>query len=469
MQSNVFDLIIIGGGPGGYVAAIRASQLGFNVACVEKKNTLGGTCLNEGCIPSKTLLNASHKYSEISNNGLNEIGVKATNVKLDLDQMMANKNEVVTGLTKGIDQLFNKNKITRLSGHAEIKGPGQVQIKSGPDKGIFEAKRIVIATGSKPLSPQGIEIDEKTIISSSGALTLSKVPKRLLVIGAGYIGIEMATVWSRLGAKVEVIDALPNILNGMDGEIISKFKSILKKQGITFTLGSSLKQIKENKSGLMATIFDEKNSKESKIGCDILLVAIGRQPNTENLGIESLGIIKTEMGHIDVDEKFETNIPGIFAIGDVIEGPMLAHKAEEDGVAAVELMAGIAGHVDYGLIPGIVYTYPEIAYVGKTEDQLKTDGHSFKKSVFPFLANSRARATGHTDGLVKLLADSQTDKLLGAHIIGSDAGNLIHEICAAMAFGAAAEDIARTCHGHPTMNEAIKEAALGLGTGAIHI
>jgi dihydrolipoamide dehydrogenase len=469
MSEASFDLIVIGGGPAGYVAAIRASQLGMTVACIDKRDTLGGTCLNVGCIPSKALLNASEKFAEASSGALEGLGVKISSVKLDLDAMMESKDNIVSGLTSGIAHLFKKNKITRLTGSATITAPGTVELTDGPDKGVFSAERILIATGSVPTSLPGIEIDEKKIVSSTGALALEKLPKKLVVIGAGYIGLEMGTVWSRLGTEVEVVEYLPRILPGMDLEVANKFKAMLTKQGLKFHLGTAVKSAKSSRSGVTLTVADAKTGEEQDISCDIALVSVGRKPNTDNLGLEALGVEMTDRGQIAVDADFETNIEGIFAVGDVIPGPMLAHKAEEDAVAAVEIMAGQSGHVDYDLVPGIVYTAPEIATLGVTEEMLKEAGTDYKKGVFPFLANSRAKATGHTEGFVKILADAKTDKILGCHIIAHEAGTLIHEVATAMAFGASSEDIARTCHGHPTMNEAVKEAALAVDGRAIHI
>ena len=469
MSEASFDLIVIGGGPAGYVAAIRASQLGMTVACIDKRDTLGGTCLNVGCIPSKALLNASEKFAEASSGALEGLGVKISSVKLDLDAMMESKDNIVSGLTSGIAHLFKKNKITRLTGSATITAPGTVELTDGPDKGGFSAERILIATGSVPTSLPGIEIDEKKVVSSTGALALEKLPKKLVVIGAGYIGLEMGTVWSRLGTEVEVVEYLPRILPGMDLEVANKFKAMLTKQGLKFHLGTAVKSAKSSRSGVTLTVADAKTGEEQDISCDIALVSVGRKPNTDNLGLEALGVEMTDRGQIAVDADFETNIEGIFAVGDVIPGPMLAHKAEEDAVAAVEIMAGQAGHVDYDLVPGIVYTAPEIATLGATEEMLKEAGTDYKKGVFPFLANSRAKATGHTEGFVKILADAKTDKVLGCHIIAHEAGTLIHEVATAMAFGASSEDIARTCHGHPTMNEAVKEAALAVDGRAIHI
>ena len=467
-SENHSDLLVIGAGPGGYVAAIRAAQLGMSVTVIEKRATLGGTCLNVGCIPSKALLNSSEKFEEASQGHLDALGISHGKAKLDLGKMMAVKDDVVKGLTGGIDLLFRKNKITRLTGMATITAPGKVSLDGEDGVTKLSADRILIATGSEPVSLPGVDIDEDKIVSSTGALSLKSVPKKLILIGAGYIGLEMGTVWSRLGADVEVVEYLPRILPGMDSEVASKFKGILEKQGLNFRLGTAVKSAKANKSGVVVDITSGDGDVE-KLTADIVLVAVGRRPSTDGLGLEEVGVNLDERGRVLVDEDFETNIPGIFAIGDVIPGPMLAHKAEEDGVAAVEIMAGLAGHVDYDHVPGIVYTAPEIATLGKTEDQLKEAGAEFNKGVFPFMANSRARAIGHTEGFVKILADRKTDRVLGVHIIGHEAGTLIHECATAMAFGASSEDIARTCHGHPTMNEAVKEAALAVDGRAIHI
>ena len=468
-DQNHADLIVIGAGPGGYVAAIRAAQLGMSVVCIEKRATLGGTCLNVGCIPSKALLHTSEKYHDATSGHLAEIGVGVGKPKLDLAAMMANKDEIVSSLTGGIDLLFRKNKVTRITGMATITAPGQVTVTGDDGTKDLTADRILIATGSEPASLPGVEIDEDKIVSSTGALALPKVPKRLVLIGAGYIGLEMGTVWQRLGAEVEVVEYLPRILPGMDSEVASKFKSILEKQGLNFRLSTAVQSAKANKSGVVLDIAPAAGGDTEKLTADVVLVAVGRRPNTDGLGLAEVGVEIDDRGRIPVDEDFETNIPGIFAIGDVIPGPMLAHKAEEDGVAAVEIMAGMAGHVDYDHVPGIVYTAPEIATLGKTEDQLKDQGVTYNKGVFPFMANSRARAMGMTEGFVKILADATTDRVLGVHIIGHEAGTVIHECATAMAFGASSEDIARTCHGHPTLNEAVKEAALAVDGRAIHI
>ncbi|MGC6516879.1 MAG: dihydrolipoyl dehydrogenase [Candidatus Puniceispirillaceae bacterium] len=464
-----FDLIVIGAGPGGYVAAIRAAQLGMKVACVDKRETLGGTCLNVGCIPSKALLNSSETYAQAASGHLDDMGISFGKVSLDLKAMMASKDKIVSSLTGGIDLLFAKNKIKRLIGTAMISKQGEVTLTQGPDKGVYQAERILIASGSVPTSLPNVEIDEAKIVSSTGALALSEVPKKMVVIGAGYIGLEMGCVWSRLGAEVEVVEFLPRILPGMDNEVATKFKSLMEKQGLTFTLSTAVKSAKTTTKGVTLTLTDANGGDERSLSCDVALVSVGRKAATEDLGLDALGVTLNERGQILVDEDFETNIEGLYAIGDVIEGPMLAHKAEEDGVAAVEIMAGMAGHVDYDHVPGIVYTSPEVATLGMTEEALKEAGIAYHKGSFPFLANSRAKATGHTDGFVKMLACAKTDKVLGVHIIGHEAGTLIHECATAMAFGASSEDIARTCHGHPTMNEAVKEAALAVDKRAIHI
>ena len=442
MSNENFDLIVIGAGPGGYVGAIRAAQLGMRVACIEKGASLGGTCLNVGCIPSKALLHASEHYASAASGHLASMGVAIGSVKLDLAAMMQSKLDIVSGLTTGIDFLFKKNKITRLEGTARIDGAGMVTIVDGKDKGSYKSEKIMIATGSYASSLPGITIDEKHVVSSTGALSLNKCPEKLVVIGAGYIGLELGTVWARLGAKVEVVEFLPRILPGMDDEIAKKFMAIAKKQGLSFRLSTAVKQAKSSKAGVTLTVEPADGGKPESISADIALVSVGRHPKTDGLGLEASGIALTERGRIAFDTRFETSLDDVYAIGDVIDGPMLAHKAEEDAVAAVEMMAGRAGHVDYSLVPGIVYTAPEIATLGQSEETLKVANIDYKKGVFPFSANSRARAQGHSDGFVKILACSHTDKVLGVHIIGHEAGTVIHECAAAMAFGASAEDIA---------------------------
>jgi len=469
MQNISFDLVVIGAGPGGYVGAIRAAQLGMNVACVDRRATLGGTCLNVGCIPSKALLNASEHFANAASGSLGNMGVSVGKVTLDLNQMMQSKNDIVGSLTGGIDFLFKKNRITRLEGTASITASGKIKITDGKDKGDYQTEKIMIATGSTPSSLPGVSIDENRIVSSTGALSLNALPKKLVVIGAGYIGLELGTVWARLGSEVEVIEYLPRILPGMDSEVAKKFMTIAQKQGLKFRLGTAVKSVKPEKHGVSLAVTSADGGTEETIKANIALVSVGRHPATEGLGLDALGVVMTPLGRIAVDSRFETSIENVYAIGDVIDGPMLAHKAEEDAVAAVEMMVGKAGHVDYDHVPGIVYTAPEIATLGKSEDVLIDACVDYAKGVFPFSANSRARAQGHPDGFVKILACAETDKVLGVHIIGHDAGTVIHECATAMAFGASAEDIARTCHGHPTLNEAVKEAALAVDGRAIHM
>ena len=464
-----FDLTILGAGPGGYVAAIRAAQLGMKVAVIEKRATLGGTCLNIGCIPSKALLNSSEKFESINSSELKNIGIDLGAPKLNISKMMDNKNKIVTDLTKGIEFLFKKNKITSFIGNGYISSPTEVTVSSKNDTTIVKTSKILIATGSEAAALNNISIDEKKIVSSTGALELTTVPKKFIVVGGGYIGLEMGTVWRRLGSEVTVIEYLDRILPGMDSEIAKKFKLILQKQGIKFELNTAIQDAKIINNHVQLSAINNSSQEKLSFEADVVLIATGRIPNTNNIGLEDLGVKLSQKGQVLVNDKFQTNIPTIHAIGDVIPGPMLAHKAEEDGVAAVEIMNGVAGHVDYNLVPGIVYTSPEVATLGKTEDDLIDNNIQYNKGVFPFSANSRARAINHTDGLVKMLTDKNTDKVLGVHIIGHEAGNLVHEVATAMSFGGSAEDIARTCHGHPTLNEAVKEAALAAGTGAIHI
>ena len=464
-----FDLTILGAGPGGYVAAIRAAQLGMKVAVIEKRATLGGTCLNIGCIPSKALLNSSEKFESINSSELKNIGIDLGAPKLNISKMMDNKNRIVTDLTKGIEFLFKKNKITSFIGNGYISSPTEVTVSSKNDTTIVKTGKILIATGSEAAPLNNISIDEKKIVSSTGALELTTVPKKFIVVGGGYIGLEMGTVWRRLGSEVTVIEYLDRILPGMDSEIAKKFKLILQKQGIKFELNTAIQDAKIINNHVQLSAINNSSQEKLSFEADVVLIATGRIPNTNNIGLDDLGVKLSQKGQVLVNDKFQTNIPTIYAIGDVIPGPMLAHKAEEDGVAAVEIMNGVAGHVDYNLVPGIVYTSPEVATLGKTEDELIDNNIQFNKGVFPFSANSRARAINHTDGLVKMLTDKNTDKVLGVHIIGHEAGNLVHEVATAMSFGGSAEDIARTCHGHPTLNEAVKEAALAAGTGAIHI
>jgi dihydrolipoamide dehydrogenase len=469
MSEAAYDVVIIGGGPGGYVAAIRAAQLGLRTACIEKRGSLGGTCLNVGCIPSKALLQSSELYAE-AKHGLSEHGVKLGNVDLDLAAMLARKDKVVDGLTKGIELLFRKNKVDYLKGSGRLAGNGKVAVAlAAGGETTVAAKHIVIATGSESTPLPGVEIDEQQIVTSTGALTLSKVPGRFVVIGGGYIGLEMGSVWGRLGAKVTVVEFLDRIVPGMDGELAKQFQRVLSKQGMEFRLGTKVTGAKKANGAVTLTLEPAKGGPAETIEADAVLVAIGRRPYVEGLGLEAVGVALDERGRVKTDGHFATSVPGIYAIGDVIAGPMLAHKAEEEGVAIAEILAGQAGHVNYDTVPGVVYTWPEVATVGKTEEELKTANVAYAVGKFPFLANSRARASGDSEGFVKLLADAKTDRLLGAHIIGPDAGTLIHECVMAMEFGGSAEDVARAFHAHPTLNEAVKEAALAVAGRPIHI
>jgi len=467
-MADTYDLIIIGGGPGGYVAAIRAAQLGMKVACVEKRGALGGTCLNVGCIPSKALLQSSHHYEGAAHEFAAH-GVKTGKVSLDLKTMMGRKDQVVSDLTKGIEFLFKKNKVDYIVGEGKITAAGEVAVNPAKGKAeTLKANNILIATGSDVAPLPGVDIDEKQIISSTGALALDKVPENLVVVGAGVIGLELGSVWRRLGANVTVVEFLDTILPGMDADVCKQMQRILGKQGLEFKLSSKVAGAKKSKTGVTLSVEPASGGKAETIKADVVLVSIGRRPYTEGLGLEGVGV-EMDRGFIKVDEDYQTNVPGVFAIGDVIGGAMLAHKAEEEGIAAVEIMAGQSGHVDYGAIPGVVYTWPEVASVGATEEQLKEKGAAYSVGKFPFTANSRARANGETDGLVKMLSDAKTDKLLGVHIIGPAAGDLIQEAVTVMEFGGSAEDIARTCHAHPGLAEAVKEAALALAGRAIHI
>ncbi len=466
-MENNFDVIVIGGGPGGYVCAIRASQLGLKTACVESRGSLGGTCLNVGCIPSKSLLNLSENFHKAKKE-FNIQGIEFNELKLNIDKMMSNKDKSVEVLTKGVEFLFKKNKVTYLKGKGVIFSKNDVVVYNNNNKQNYKAKNIVVATGSSVASVPGIEIDEKNIISSTGALTLSKVPKKMVVIGGGYIGLEMGSVWSRLGTEVIVVEYLDHITPGMDREVSKEFQKILIKQGIKFRLNSKVISVKNQKNSVLVEFTDNKNKKKEILEADKVLVAVGRKPYTEDLNLTKIGIKKDEKGRIVVNDKLQTSVNNIYAIGDVIKGPMLAHKAEEEGIAVAESLAGQAGHVNYDVIPGVIYTSPEVAYVGKTEEQLKSDNTSYKIGKFPFLANSRAKVNNETEGFVKILADSKTDKVLGVHIIGPHCGDMIAEMALAMEFGASAEDIARTCHAHPTHTEAIKEAALAVDKRPIH-
>ena len=462
-----FDLIVIGGGPGGYVCAIRAAQLGLKTACVESRGSLGGTCLNVGCIPSKSLLNLSENFHKAKKD-FNQQGIEIDGIKLNIEKMMSNKNKSIQVLTKGVEFLFKKNKVTYIKGKGVLFSKNNIVVYNNDQKTNYKSKNIVIATGSEVVSLPGIDIDEENIISSTGALSLNKVPKKLAVIGGGYIGLEMGSVWSRLGAEVTVIEYLEHITPGMDREISEEFKKILLKQGIKFKLGSKVNSVKKTNKGVLINFTELKNSKEDFLEFDKVLVSVGRKPYTEGLNLSKVGIKKDKKGRIEVNKKLQTTVKNIYAIGDVIKGPMLAHKAEEEGIAVAEILAGQAGHVNYDVIPGVIYTSPEVATVGKTEEQLKDENKSYKVGKFPFMANSRAKVNNETEGFVKILADSQTDKVLGVHIIGPHCGDMIAEMALAMEFGASAEDIARTCHAHPTHTEAIKEAALAVDKRPIH-
>ena len=459
-MSDSFDLIVIGGGPGGYNCAIRAAQLGMNVACVEKSDTLGGTCLNVGCIPSKALLHASEVYDEAANH-MDALGVKADGISLDLPQMMAHKDNTVTQLTQGIAYLFKKNKITHLNGWGKIAGPGKVDVAGDDGTQTYNAKNIVIATGSEVMPLPGVEIDEETIVSSTGALALPNVPKHMLVVGGGVIGLELGSVWHRLGAEVTVVEFLDGILPGMDGEVRKNFQRVLKKQGFKFKLSSKVTGVEKTKSGLKVSVEPAAGGDAEVIDADVVLVSIGRRPYTEGLGLETVGVEIDNRGFIPTDH-FKTTADGVYAIGDVTHGPMLAHKAEDEACAVAEMIAGQVGHVNYDVIPGVVYTHPEVAAVGKTEEELKESGIAYKAGKFPFTANSRAKANLATDGFVKVLADAATDRVLGVHMVGPNVSEMIAEAALAMEFGASAEDIARTCHAHPTLSEAVRQAAMGV-------
>ncbi len=463
-MSETFDVIVIGSGPGGYVCAIRAAQLGLKTACVEKRATLGGTCLNIGCIPSKALLQSSEEF-EKTVHALKDHGILVDGVKLDLDRMQARKQEVVTANTKGVEFLFRKNKVTWLKGTGRIAAPGQVDV----DGTVYAAKHIVIATGSESVALPGVPVDEKQIVTSTGALELDKVPLHMVVVGGGVIGLELGSVWQRLGAKVTVVEFLDRIAVGMDTELATNFQRILQKQGMAFRLGAKVTGATTGADGVSLTIEPVKGGAAETLQADVVLVAIGRRPYTDGLGLETAGVALDERKRIKVDGHWQTNVPGIYAIGDVIAGPMLAHKAEDEGVGVAEMIAGQAGHVNYDAIPSVVYTWPEVAWVGKTEDELKAGGIAYSVGKFPFTANGRARAMGDTDGFVKILADKTTDRLLGAHVLGPDAGHLIAELTTAIEFGASSEDVARICHAHPTLSEAVKEAALAVDKRALHI
>jgi len=467
-MAESYDLVVIGSGPGGYVCAIRAAQLGMNVAVVEKRAAHGGTCLNVGCIPSKALLHASELYEE-ANDGFAAMGINA-NAKLDLAKMMSFKDEAVEGNTQGIEFLFKKNKIASHHGIGRIAGPGAVEVKGeNGDTDTLNAKAIVIATGSDSARLPGIEVDEKRIVTSTGALDLPEVPNKMLVVGGGIIGLELGSVWRRLGAEVQVVEFLDRITPGMDAEVSKQFMRILKNQGVDFTLGHKVTGVDGTGNRLKATIEPANGGEAQDVDADVVLVAVGRSPYTDGLGLDEAGIETDKKGRISVDGHYKTTAEGVYAIGDVIHGPMLAHKAEEEGVAVAEILAGQAGHVNYAVIPDVIYTYPEVAKVGQTEEELKEQGIDYKTGKFPFMANGRAKANRQTDGFVKVLADSRTDQVLGVHIVGPDAGNMIAEAAVLMEFSGSAEDLARTCHAHPTLTEAVKEAALAVDGRALHM
>ena len=464
-MSEKFDVTVIGGGPGGYVCAIRLSQLGLKTACIEYRGALGGTCLNVGCIPSKNLLNFSENFHKAKN--FTNIGIEVGEVKLNLEKMMKNKEKAVTDLTKGIEFLFKKNKVTYFKGKGSFKSLNEILISADNKETIIQTGKTIISSGSEPVSMPGIDFDEKKILSSTGALSISKLPKKMIIVGGGYIGLEMGSVWSRLGTQVEVVEYLDHITPGMDKEISKEFEKILKKQGIKFHLNTKVEKINKNQNGVSINTLDKSNKKNT-IEADVVLISVGRRPFTKYLNLETIGVQTNKKGMVKVNKNFETNIKNIYAIGDVIDGPMLAHKAEEEGIAVAEIIAGQSGHVNYNVIPGVIYTSPEVAYVGKTEEQLKVNKTNYKVGKFPFLANSRAKAINEPEGFVKILADTKTDKVLGVHIIGPHAGEMIAEMSVAMEFGASSEDIARTCHAHPTFSEAIKEAALSVDKRQIH-
>ncbi len=458
-----YDVIVIGSGPGGYVGAIRCAQLGLKTAVVEGRETLGGTCLNIGCIPSKALLHASHQLHEAEHN-FAKMGLKGKSPSVDWTQMQAYKDDVIGQNTKGIEFLFKKNKIDWLKGWGSIPEPGKVKVGDA----VHEAKHIIVATGSEPSSLPGIEIDQKVVVDSEGALSLPKIPKKMVVIGAGVIGLELGSGYARLGSEVQVVEFLDHITPGMDAEVSRQFQKLLTKQGLSFTLGAAVQKVDATKTKAKVTYKLRKDDSEGVLDADVVLVATGRRPFTDGLGLEALGVKMSERGQIEVDGQYRTSVDGVLAIGDAIKGPMLAHKAEDEGMAAAEVVAGKHGHVNYGVIPGVIYTHPEVSNVGETEESLKEAGRAYKVGKFSFMGNGRAKANFAGDGFVKILADKETDRILGAHIIGPMAGDLIHEICVAMEFGASAEDLALTCHAHPTYSEAVREAALACGDGAIH-
>jgi len=463
-MTEKFDVTVIGGGPAGYVCAIRLSQLGLKTACVESRGSLGGTCLNIGCIPSKSLLNMSESFHRAKN--FSDIGIETGEIKLNLEKMMSNKDSSVATLTKGVEFLFKKNKVTYIKGVGSFNGNNEILVKNDKSELTIKTDKTIISTGSEPLSLPGIDFDEKKILSSTGALNISKLPKKMVVVGGGYIGLEMGSVWSRLGTEVHVIEYLDHITPGLDKEVSNEFMKILKKQNIKFELNTKVEKIAKSDQGVVI----ETSSKDSKnkIEADVVLISVGRKPYTDKLNLEKIGVNLDKKGKIIVNKNFETNVENVYAIGDVIDGPMLAHKAEEEGIAVAELIAGQSGHVNYDIIPGVIYTSPEVAYVGKNEEELNEEKINFKVGKFPFMANSRAKAINEPEGFVKILAESATDRVLGVHIIGPHAGEMIAEMSVAMEFGASSEDIARTCHAHPTFSEAIKEAALSVDKRQIH-
>ncbi len=464
-MTEKFDVTVIGGGPGGYVCAIRLSQLGFKTACIESRGSLGGTCLNIGCIPSKNLLNISENFHKAKS--FEKMGIETGEIKLNLNQMMKNKDQAVGVLTKGVEFLFKKNKVTYFKGHGSFKKANEIIIKNEDKEISIQSKKVVISTGSEPVSLPGVDFDEEKILSSTGALSIKKLPKSMIVVGGGYIGLEMGSVWSRLGTEVKVIEFLDHITPGMDKEISEEFMKILKKQGINFNMNTKVEKITKKDHGVIVETSD-KSGNNAKNEVDVVLISVGRKPHTSGLNLKNVGVEIDKKGRIKVNKKFETSVKDIFAIGDVIDGPMLAHKAEEEGIAVAELISGQSGHVNYDIIPGVIYTSPEVASVGKTEEQLKEASVAYKIGKFPFMANSRAKAINEPEGFVKILADKLTDKVLGVHIIGPHAGEMIAEMSVAMEFGASSEDIARTCHAHPTFSEAIKEAALSVDKRQIH-
>ena len=464
-MTEKFQVTVIGGGPGGYVCAIRLAQLGFKTACIESRETLGGTCLNIGCIPSKSLLNLSEKFNSVKN--FSKFGIETSELKLNLEKMMKNKDKAVSVLTKGVEFLFKKNKISYFKGIGSLNSKNQISIQNKSETKLIESEKIIISTGSEPASLPNVKFDEKTILSSTGALSIPTVPKKMVIVGAGYIGLEMGSVWSRLGSEVHIVEFLDTITPGMDKGISSEFMKILTKQGLNFHLKTKVNSINKTNNGVITNTINEKG-KNISFESNVVLISVGRKPYTKNLNLDKVGVELDKKGRININNNFQTSIKNIYAIGDVVKGPMLAHKAEEEGIAVAELIAGQSSHVNYDVIPSVIYTTPEVASVGKTEEELKDLQYSYKSGKFPFMANSRAKAIDTPEGFVKILADAKTDKVLGVHMIGPHAGEMIAEMALAMEFGASSEDIARTCHAHPTFSEAIKEAALSVDKRAIH-